>query len=141
MLYEAYLLVSQKSMANAANEIKQQQQQQPFIQTDSPIDCTISLDGSWQKRGFDSQNGLVTAIVRRSNVDKCIDYEIMTKKCKACQVWSSKKGTLEYNEWFIQHEMVCSVNHVGSSGSMESSGAIAIFSRSIQLYHLQYKTI
>ena len=52
-------------------------------------DCTVSLDGSWQKRGHNSLNGVVTAINRVS--DKVIDYHVMSKKCKVCQICSKKK--------------------------------------------------
>ena len=73
-------------MTNAEDEVKQQTVRANSV----AVDCTVSLDSNWQmaagKRGHDSQNGLVTAIVRDRNIDKCVDYQILTKKCKACQV-------------------------------------------------------
>ena len=53
-------------------------------------DCTVSLDGSWQKQRHNSLNGVVTAINRVS--DKVIDYHVMSKKCKVCQICSKKKS-------------------------------------------------
>ena len=40
------------------------------------------------------------------------------------------KCTKEYNDCIEKH--VCNVNHVRSSGPMESAGAVAIFSSSVQ---------
>ena len=103
--HDAYLAGSQKSMTNTAEKVKQTHEG-----IDLPIDCTVSLDGSWQKQGFDSQNGIVTAIIRgfdsqngivtaiirgfdsqngivtdiirgNNGIDKCSEFEIMSKKC------------------------------------------------------------
>ena len=63
----------------------------------------------------------------------------MSKKCKACQVWSVKKGTHEYDKWLAEHSPICSINHEGSAGSMESSGAVTIFKQSLAKYNLRYK--
>lgn len=108
-LLGAYSKACTNSMSKAAHEYKQTQ--------DSPVDCTVSIDGSWQKRGFDSQNGLVTAIIRGTNVvEKCIDFEVLTKKCKPCQVWDKRKGTPEYATWFDEHQHDCRLNHYGLAG-------------------------
>ena len=47
-----------------------------------------SFDGSWQKRGFISNNGVVSAISVESG--KCIDFQIETKTCKLCSIWKLK---------------------------------------------------
>ena len=53
--------------------------------------CRVSIDGSWQKRGHTSLNGVVTAV----SGDKCLDIEVMMKHCNGCKMWNSKKGTPE----------------------------------------------
>ena len=77
----------------------------------------------------------------------------MTKTCKACKSWESRKGTeelslvsqyvisekkLKYNtvvyiivytivyELFLSHNE-CDINHEGSSGSMEAAGVAECF--------------
>ena len=50
---------------------------------DAIVDIDASFDGTWQKRGYSSLNGITTAITR--DTGKCFDYRIMTKKCKACK--------------------------------------------------------
>ena len=74
-LADAYEAAAEASMQFAAAEIRMLGEEQ--IQGNTLCQC--SFDGSWQKRGHSSLNGLVTAI---SN-DKCIDAKVYSKKCKA----------------------------------------------------------
>ena len=99
-------------------------------------DCPVSLDESWQKRGHDSLNGVVTAINWVN--DKVIDYHVMSKKCKLCQIWNKKKRSPEYDVWKTEHK--CSINHKGSAGSMESAGDIEIFQWSMNNHNLRYNS-
>ena len=78
---------------------------------------------------------MVTAIERENG--KCVDFEVMSKHCKSCQHWSSKKDNPAYNKWEEEH--ICPINHTGSAGSMETAGAINIFKRSIAFNGLRYK--
>jgi len=48
-----------------------------------------------------------------------------------------KREKKEYDNWLADHN--CSINHETSSGAMESSGAVSIFTRSIEKYGLIYK--
>ena len=83
----------------------------------------MSCDGSWQKRGHSSLNGVVTVI--SSDSGKCLDYRVMTKTCKACESWESRKGAEEYELFLSNHE--CNINYEGSSGSMEAAGVVECF--------------
>ena len=103
--------------------------------SDVVIDCQVSVDGTWQKRGHFSLNGVVTVISKENG--KCLDHIVLSKACKGCQAWSSKTDHPEYNSWLANHD--CSINHRGSSGSMEGKGAIEMFSSSIQKYILCYQ--
>ena len=95
--------------------------------------CTVSIDGSWQKRGYSSINGVVTCMYG----DKCLDCYVLSKHCKACAKWNKiDKTSLEYLEWEANH--ICPANHAGSSSSMESAGAMQIFKRSVDMFNLQY---
>ena len=76
-------------------------------------------------------HGVVTAI---SN-GKCIDFHVMSKHCKQCRIWESKKGTDEYT-WKEMHN--CNINHTTSSGSMGAVGAKEIYRRSIDKHKLIY---
>ena len=65
---QAYLLAADESMSPAATEVKEISEKQKEITSfpgeDSLTDCTVSLDGSWQKREHDSLDGIATAINR-----------------------------------------------------------------------------
>ena len=98
------------------------------------VDCDVSLDGSWLRRGYASLNGFVSAIERCS--DKVVDVEVMTKDCRSCKMWNDKKDDPGYTNWKLTHE--CQINHEGSSTSMESKGAVQIFNRSIEKHKLRY---
>jgi hypothetical protein len=51
-------------------------------------------------------------------------------------MWRGKKETKEYQCWKVEHQ--CQINHEGSSGSMEASGAVAMFNRSVAKHNLIY---
>ncbi|GFV93213.1 uncharacterized protein TNCV_573521 [Trichonephila clavipes] len=91
-------------------------------ENDGKGDLAVAFDGSWQKRGFSSKNGLVTV----TSVDTCkvIDVEVFSKHC-ICP-----------NE--TKHLQNCKRNFEGYSGKMEVAGALSIFQRSQSLYNVRY---
>ena len=60
-------------MVVAANEVKEKE---------GTSDIGVSVDGTWQKRGFASLNGDVIAISIPNF--KVLDVETMFRPCKAC---------------------------------------------------------
>ncbi|GFV61264.1 uncharacterized protein TNCV_891111 [Trichonephila clavipes] len=48
-------------------------------ENDGKRDLAVAVDGSWQKRGFSSKNGLVT--VTSVDTGKVIDVEVFSKHC------------------------------------------------------------
>ena len=67
-----------------------------------------------------------------------MDYMVFSKNCKSCKYWENRKDTAGYAEWKGSHK--CPVNHTGSSGSMESHGAVSMFKRSLQFNGLRYRS-
>ena len=53
------------------------------------IDVGVSCDGSWQKRGFSSFNGVFAAISMDNG--KVVDVEALNKHCKACSMKENLK--------------------------------------------------
>ena len=125
---EAYNAVALQSMTDAVDELQKNKDEQGIS------DVTVSCDGSWQKRGQSSLNGVVTVI--SSGSGKCLDYRVMIKTCKACEPWESRKGTEEYELFLSHHE--CDINHEGSSGSMEAAGIVECFISSEDDRKLRY---
>ena len=96
---------------------------------DEIIDTAVSLDGTWQKRGFTSYNGAVVAISIPTG--RIVDVEVMSRYCQACiQIESYKsKDVALYEKYKIDHD--CTINHSGSAPAMEQVGVKRIFGRSI----------
>ena len=109
---------------------------QETIGNDGINDITASFDGSWQRRGYASLNGVVTGI--SIDTGKCLAYEILTKTCKACEMWDKKKGTDKYEQFMLDH--TCSINHKGSAGAMEASGVRKMFEKSVKDLNIRYMT-
>lgn len=129
-------------MAEAAMELHVAANRQPEnVATDPPLSCTVSLDGSWQRRGYSSLNGIVTAMSVPEDVEmpgKVLDVAVLTKSCKQCHIYEEvPHNSVEYLQWKATH--VCSINHQGSAGSLETEGAKMIFHRSVEKHKLQYK--
>ena len=129
-IFNAYESVCLESMKNAANEVIESGAEKIPGYDVAITQC--SLYGTWQKRGHSSLNGVVTAIAN----GKCIDHQVLSKYCRGCKKWEGKRGTPQYDRWFLDHK--CQKNHAKSSGAMESVGAIDIVSRSIEKNSLVY---
>ena len=131
-LAEAYCETAAENTSNAAQELRSLLKEN--LNDDELVDCHIAIDGTWQKRGYSSLNGVVAALANANQ--KVIDYHVMSKFCKGCTIWDKKKGTLEYDKWKEKHQ--CAINHKQSSGAMEAAGAITIFQSSIKKHKLRY---
>lgn len=86
-------------------------------------ECSVSVDGTWQRRGYSSLNGCVTAI--SIDTGKLLDIEFLSKVCRLC----NKRNNDSYHN--------CE-KHSGSSGAMEPVGAYRIFERSVETRKLRY---
>ncbi|GFV35138.1 uncharacterized protein TNCV_4635231 [Trichonephila clavipes] len=91
-------------------------------ENDGKRDLAVAVDGSWQKRGFSSKNGLVT--VTSVDTGKVIDVEVFSKHC----ICPNK----------TKHLQNCKRNFEGYIGKMEVAGALSIFQRSQSLYNVRY---
>ena len=99
----------------------------------------VSIDGTWQKRGHSSRIGVLFVISVMTR--EILDYEVKSLICKECSSHEHcDKESADYLAWKESHRRDCEVNHVGSFKDMESSEAIAIFSRSIEKRKLIYST-
>ena len=132
---DAYIKVSKTSMTDVAEEMRQDNIQEGDSEH-SGANITVSCDGTWQKRGHSSLNGVVTVIA--ADTGKCLDYRVLSKHCDACNSWEHKKKTEpeKYDNFMATHE--CSINHVGSAGSMEASGLKECFMTSVETNKLRY---
>ncbi|GFT08203.1 hypothetical protein TNCV_3481521 [Trichonephila clavipes] len=65
-------------MIKAATEIVEKKQN---LSSDI-VKCGISVDGTWQRRGYTSMNGCVAAI--SVDTGKVLDIEVMSSYCPTC---------------------------------------------------------
>lgn len=101
-----------------------------------PVNCGVSCDGTWQKRGYSSRNGCVTVI--SMDTGKVLDVEALSQGCKQCERHEQMdKNSLEYQMWRADHT-TCKSNFQGSAPAMEPEGAERIFQRSVELHNLRY---
>ena len=96
------------------------------------------MDGSWQRRGFSSLDGVVAAL--SINNGKVIDIEPMSRYCRECSIniRKLKDDNVALEIWKNGHETKCKLNHQGSAPAMEPVGTERIFSRSIEKRQLRY---
>ena len=66
---------------------------------------------------------------------KVIEMKALSKYCAGCVQMESLMGTPEYTDWQKKHK--CSINHVSSSGQMESDVAVEFFGRSVEKFNLR----
>ena len=91
-IHNAYVDTSHKYMTNAACEIHKDSNNNNEASSSDIVNAKVSRDGAWKKRGYSSLSCVVTVIAN----SKCIDNEVMSKKCKQCDIWENKKSTYEY---------------------------------------------
>jgi len=100
------------------------------------IDIAVSCNGSWQKRGYSSLNGFLSAISMESG--KVVDISPMSRFCKSCsnnKKWK-KVDPVKYD--ILQKNHRCMANYEGSAPAMEVTGVKKMFNRSIHNYATRY---
>ena len=123
--------IAEETMSDAAENIISKSPD-----TGSVVNTGVSVDGAWQRRGYASLNGIVTAISLDNG--KVVDVEPMSRNCKAHNLMDHLKESdpVAFANWMNSH--ICSFNYKGSAPGMEPVGAQRIFARSVEKYHLRY---
>ena len=75
--------IAKESMRIAAEEVRTLERLNDSYGTE-PMNCVVSCDGTWQKLGFSSRNGCVTAI--SIDTGKVLDVDAFCQACKQCQL-------------------------------------------------------
>ena len=109
-----------------------------FPDDNNVLDIAVSFDGSWQKRGHSSHNGVGIAIDLFTGLP--IDYEVLSNFCHKC-LEAPDKDAPDYVDWLANHNGKCNKNYAGSSNSMEQQCAKAIWGRSVEKHGLRYTTM
>ncbi|CAG5120197.1 unnamed protein product, partial [Candidula unifasciata] len=88
---------------------------------------TVSCDGTWQRRGFQSKNGVVTLLTVDGPNSKVLDTAVLSNYCNPCAKHKKTKTEAEFQAWKLSHAQNCDKNHT-----------LEMFRRSEQLYGLHY---
>ena len=131
--------VAEKQMKDAANHLKKSVlKQNPNTSLDGMDDTifvAVSVDGTWQKRGYSFKYGVVVVILM------VVDFEVLSMHCHECRKHQHEnKDSESFKMWKAKHEASFEINYEGSSGGMEGIGAAKIFLRSIGGRGLKYTT-
>ena len=127
--------IAKDSMSKAAKEVRKLKGQNDSNETE-PVDCGVSCHGTWQKRGFSSRNGCVTAI--SIDTGKVLDVEAFSQACKQCELHEHlDKNNEKYQRWRADRN-VCKANVKGSAPVMQPEGVYHIFRWSVELHNMQY---
>ncbi|XP_028966504.1 uncharacterized protein LOC108863812 [Galendromus occidentalis] len=102
-----------------------------------PRAVAVSVDCAWARRGFSSLFGPVAVVGERSN--KVLDVTVKSLHFSICPRWRSDQESAEFDDLMEEHSPECQINHEGSSGSMESRGAVELFQRSLETRGLIHK--
>ena len=145
-LEKASTTVCEKIMNEAANRLMliTERENKDMIEIDDDghkvAKVAVTVDGTWQKRGYSSKNGIV--FVLSVCTGEVLDFEVLSLVCHQCQAHENLDHLSdEYKQWKDKHQYVCPINHKGSSGEMETKGAIRLFMRSIKQRSLKYTTM
>ena len=83
------MLSAQQSLKNATFEVKEKLNKNKENLVDQVIYCNASFDGLWQKRGYSSKNGIVSAISKDNG--RVLGFTVLTKKLKNMQILGREK--------------------------------------------------
>ena len=123
-------------MKSAAKEVHAKNRNVNYSNDSVPVNCGISCDGTWQRRGHSSLNGCVTVV--SMDTGKVLDVEALTNHCKECKLHEKlDRNSEQYKKWKAKHTN-CKANYHGSAPAMEPEGAPRIFKRSVEENNLQY---
>lgn len=106
------------------------------------INVAVSYDGSWHKRGHTSMYGIACVIDTLTGL--VIDYHVLSKYCHSCAINEKLlkgRNSVEFQNWFVTHKILCDKNYTGSSGAMEKDIAEILWRRSEQLCGMRYMTV
>ena len=101
------------------------------------LDIAVSYDGTWQKRGHSSHNGIGCAIELLTGLP--IDYEVLSNFCLKCKITSEDPSTTD--EWKAAHADNCPRNFTGTANAMEVEAVKRIWQRSVEKHKFRYTTI
>ena len=132
-IYSASKVIFLNLIQKAVNEEKEENKR--YGQPENEL--TVSGDGSWKKRGFNSLFGIATLI--GNHTGKVIDCVIKSSYCNICTAMRGKLNSDEFQDWYSTHENECDADDKGSAGKMEVDGILQMFCESEEKFGVRYR--
>jgi len=87
------------------------------FQENRSMAVATNFDCSWNSRGWQAKEGVVAAITQDNG--KIVDVIHKVSFCRECRKKQDERDkhditSIEYMEWYIQHEPDCQLNHTGN---------------------------
>lgn len=127
MHHKTFIAIGKKVHAAATKAVQENLAKARMITKEKVdgADVAVMYDGTWQKRGHKSHNGIGTAVSVDTGL--CLDFEVLSNYCLAC----SRHQDLGDEEeiWQAFHTPVCKKNTECSSHAMETEAALRIWGR------------
>jgi len=101
------------------------------------LDIAVSFDGSWQKRGHSSHNGIGSVIDLLTGLP--IDFHVLSNFCHKCRYFESIDDVSDI--WKERHLENCPKNFEGTANAMEVECAKVLWRRSEANFKLRYSTM
>ena len=107
----------ERNMQLATSEVKEILTKHHELSSPRIVNSGTSFDCSWNSRGWQARDGIVAAIAQETG--KIIDIVHKSSSCPTCKAKQTLRDrgemtTMQYLEWFIEHESSCYLNHSGS---------------------------
>ena len=110
------------------------------VSNDTIIDVIVTCDGTWSKRGFTANYGVV--VVLSWETGQVLDVVVLSKSCPECKAHADlDEDSEDFRLWWEGHEEICNQNYEGSSPAMEPEGALRIWQRSVEKLKLRFTTV
>ena len=103
---------------------------------DGVLGISVSFDGTWQKRGYSSHNGVASVIGMLTGFP--IDFEVLSNYCNKCKI---VEGLPDDPEWKEKHKANCPKNFDDTSNAMEVECAERLWKRSVEKNKYRYTTM
>ena len=136
-VYSGAKCAADKHLQEAAEQVRSSYTDMNMRAPDAEgiLDISVSIDGSWQKRGRTSHTGIVTVTDIMTGL--VLDFVSLSNYCHVCDT-GPKPDDAGYIDWVNKHESQCQKNIDCSSGAMEMEGAAILFQQSVQLHGFRY---
>ena len=91
------------------------------------LDIAVCFDGTWMRSGFSSHTGVCFVI--DCETVTVVDFVVLCNLCRSCEMQKKMSSPEAFALWKANHASTCEKNFDSNSDSMETEGAVLLWSR------------